>query len=168
MYNWMKDRATKQFWERRFVQLMAENLINMPDDYYEDSVPFKNADTLNQIFTDLEEENLGMINSLQEKHQILEQMRFKEERMHEELGKKHDVHIHSMKEYRSKIHDVDIQLELVRKRKLHNTNTEGNKSAEELMLDKLASKIRDVYRDCGFVNDVNNKEPLDILNVSTR
>lgn len=68
MYNWMKDHATRPFWERRFEQLMAENLINMPDDYYEDTVPFENTERLNQIFTDLEEENLGKINSLQEKH----------------------------------------------------------------------------------------------------
>ena len=108
MFNWMKDRATRAFWERRFEQLNAENLINMPDDYYEDTVPFENADQLNQIFTDLEEENLGKINSLQEKHQAIEQMLFKEEKQRSELEKKHKVHFNNKMEYINKIADVDL------------------------------------------------------------
>ena len=34
------------------------------------------------------------------------------------------------------------------------------------MLAKLAKKIRKVYKNSGFNNDVANKQPLEILNVS--
>lgn len=43
----MRDRMTKALWESRFSQLMAENLIIVPNDYYEDKLPFNNAEALN-------------------------------------------------------------------------------------------------------------------------
>lgn len=74
-YNYLKDKMRPADWERRFDQLMAENLIKTDKAFFEDKVPFDRPEKLEEIFTELEEKNLKMIHSLQEKQQILEQMK---------------------------------------------------------------------------------------------
>lgn len=37
---------------------------------------------------------------------------------------------------------------------------------EQVMLQSLAERIRSVYKVCGFTQEVANKSPLDLLNVS--
>lgn len=63
-YSWMRDKMTKALWETRYGQLMAENLIVVPKNFYEDKLPFNDTETLNQIFTELEEKNLNFIKTL--------------------------------------------------------------------------------------------------------
>lgn len=43
----MRDKMSKALWETRFGQLMAENLINVPKNFYDDKLPFNDAETLN-------------------------------------------------------------------------------------------------------------------------
>lgn len=54
----------KQHWEQRFKQLMNENLIDLPADYFDDNLPFNDPARLDAIFTELEEENLRTIHSM--------------------------------------------------------------------------------------------------------
>ena len=61
-------------WSNRFEQLLALNLIELDDEYYQDELYFKNPSGLNQIFIDLEERNLSNINKLQDVEQQLEVM----------------------------------------------------------------------------------------------
>jgi len=42
----------------------------------------------------------------------------------------------------------------------------NNTISHDMMLAKLAKKIQKVYKNSGFINDVANKQPLEILNVS--
>ena len=48
-------------WERRFEDLMALHLIDVPDDYYDDALFFQEPSELHSIFNKLEEENLFSI-----------------------------------------------------------------------------------------------------------
>lgn len=101
---------------------------------------------------------------MQEKHQVIEQMREAEESLHTKLGRMHEVHYKNKIEYLDKIAEVDLQLQLIQKRK-KTLNTEGSNTTLE-DLKELSKKIKEVYREVGFVQDLNNKEPLEILNVS--
>lgn len=65
----MTDRAD---WEIRFGELLELNLIQLPDEYYEDELYFKNTEDLEDLFTDLEEKNLSLINKIQEVDESLE------------------------------------------------------------------------------------------------
>lgn len=85
---------------------MAENLILMPDEFYDEALPFENASTLEEIFMELEEKNLAMIHAMQEKQQILESMKDKETLLHSNLSKDYDVHKKNKEEIVGKIADV--------------------------------------------------------------
>lgn len=61
-------------WSTRFDDLEKLNLIEMEDAFYDDALYFKDPDGLNQIFDDLEEQNLSYINKIQEVEQQLEAM----------------------------------------------------------------------------------------------
>ncbi len=160
---------TKALWESRFSQLMAENLIIVPNNYYEDKLPFNDAEALNQIFTELEEKNLTYIHTLQEKQQILEGMKETEKTLHEQLNKKRNVYVGQKMELEMKIAEIESQLSTIGKRK-KDVNADGpgknTTISHDQMLAKLAKKIRKVYKNSGFNNDVANKQPLEILNVS--
>ena len=65
----MTDRAD---WEIRFGELLELNLIQLPDEYYEDELYFKNTEDIEDLFTDLEEKNLSLINKIQEVDESLE------------------------------------------------------------------------------------------------
>jgi hypothetical protein len=54
---------------------MSENLIDVPNDFYKDDLPFNDPEKLNNIFTELEEENLFKIHSMAEKEQMLEKIK---------------------------------------------------------------------------------------------
>lgn len=87
---------------------MAENLILMPEDFYNEILPFDSASTLEQIFMELEEKNLAMIHAMQEKQQILESMKDKETQLRSNLSKNYDVHYKNKEEILGKITDVQI------------------------------------------------------------
>ena len=168
-YSWMKDKMTKQHWETRFDQLMAENLIAVPDDFYSDTLPFDNADTLYEIFNELEEKNLGMIHTMQDKQQALEKLKDEEALLHSVLDKKHLQHYTNKKEIEIKISEVEAQLNMMSKRKKKIDKAQGGSNSsidEQLMLQALGERIRKVYKDYGFTQEVANKSPLDLLNVS--
>lgn len=87
---------------------MAENLILMPEEFYNEVLPFDSASTLEQIFMELEEKNLAMIHAMQEKQQILESMKDKETQLRSNLSKNYDVHYKNKEEILGKITDVQI------------------------------------------------------------
>ncbi len=61
-------------WEFRFKQLLGLNLIDVPDDYFEDKLFFKDPDTLKDMFEKLEEDNLSMIHNQQNQEQNYEKL----------------------------------------------------------------------------------------------
>jgi transcriptional/translational regulatory protein YebC/TACO1 len=48
-------------WEDKFEMLMKHDLIDVPDDFYDEQLYFTDPHDLNNIFTDLEEKNLFLI-----------------------------------------------------------------------------------------------------------
>ncbi len=60
-----KDLVTADL-DKRFDELLELNLIEMPEEYYEEKVYFESTEALNELFTKLEEENLAKINKIQE------------------------------------------------------------------------------------------------------
>lgn len=108
---------TKSLWETRFNQLMAENLIAVPNNFYADKLPFDEPATLLEIFNELEEKNLSMIHTMQEKQQALEKLKDEEAVEHSRLDKKHKQHYDNKKEIEQKIFEVDAQLNQMTKRK---------------------------------------------------
>ena len=57
-------------WEYRFNQLMDLNLIDVPDNYYDDRLFFSNPDEIKQFFDKLEEDNLSKIHQAQEQAEL--------------------------------------------------------------------------------------------------
>lgn len=104
---------------------MAENLIIVPNNYYEDKLPFNDAEALNQIFTELEEKNLTYIHTLQEKQQVLEKMKDDEKILHEQLNKKRNVYVGQKMELEMKIAEIESQLSTMGKRKKDVTIADG-------------------------------------------
>lgn len=87
--------------------MLAESLIDVPPDYYSESLPFNNTEMMNKIFSELEEKNLFMIHSIQEKEQLLEKLKQDEISMHYDLDKKYNLHQKNKVEIESKIADID-------------------------------------------------------------
>ena len=60
---------TEADWEHGFEELMKSNLIDVPKDYYADVLFFTDHNRLTDMFTDMETENLQMIQEQQEAEQ---------------------------------------------------------------------------------------------------
>ena len=53
-------------WEKVFELLLRHNLIEVPPDYYNEQLPFRDPNQLEKIFTKLEENNLFSIGRVAE------------------------------------------------------------------------------------------------------
>lgn len=63
---------TEADWSKRFDELIELDLIELPEKFYEDELYFKNTEQLDDLFTNLEEKNLSLINKIQEIDENLE------------------------------------------------------------------------------------------------
>lgn len=52
---------TDKDWAKKFEELLNSDLIDVPEDYYDEPMLFDDAEQLMQIFTSLEEKNLEII-----------------------------------------------------------------------------------------------------------
>ena len=59
-------------WEAKFEMLFAEDLIQIDDDFFDEELCFNDPNDLNEIFTNLEEDNLYLISQSQELEESLE------------------------------------------------------------------------------------------------
>ena len=69
--NYMSD----QFWSDMFEKRLKQDLIDVPDDFYEEKIMFEDADDLMVVFKDLEDKNLTKILKTQETESQLESTR---------------------------------------------------------------------------------------------
>ena len=67
-----RENMTDKDWETKFEMLMNEDLIQLPDDFYDEELYYKDPNDLNTIFSELEEKNLYLIHMSQEVEQSLE------------------------------------------------------------------------------------------------
>ena len=159
---------TQAHWEHRFESLMSENLIDVPNDFYKDDLPFNDPEKLNNIFTELEEENLFKIHSMAEKEQMLEKIKQEELQLHYNLEKKHIIHLKNKTDLEVKIAEADQSLNMMKNRKRGGpaTNNETKMTPDE-MLQSIGEKVKAVYKELGSSSDVLlSKDTLAILNVS--
>ena len=63
---------TEKDWDMMFEILMNEDLIDLPEDYFNEELLYTDPNELNEIFTQLEEKNLYLIHMSQELEQALE------------------------------------------------------------------------------------------------
>ncbi len=52
---------TDSDWDKKFEFLMNEDLIDLPEDYFDEELKFDDPNELNDIFSVLEEKNLYLI-----------------------------------------------------------------------------------------------------------
>jgi len=62
-------------WEKRFHDLLKLDLIELPEDFYDEKMLFDEPEKLMDVFTQLEEQNLTNISKTQEYEEALEKMR---------------------------------------------------------------------------------------------
>ena len=63
---------TDEDWGNKFEEWLAAELIDVPEDYYEEPQLFEDPDQLMSIFTSLEEKNLEIIKKSQDTEYSLE------------------------------------------------------------------------------------------------
>lgn len=57
---------TQKDWEDKFEMLFKQDLIDVPNDFFDEEPYFSDPNELNNIFTELEEKNLFLIHMNQE------------------------------------------------------------------------------------------------------
>ena len=77
---------TDEDWGNKFEEWLAAELIDVPEDYYEEPQLFEDPDQLMSIFTSLEEKNLEIIKKSQDTEYSLEIRKQQELRTHKEIG----------------------------------------------------------------------------------
>lgn len=61
-----RQTMTQQDWEEKFEQLANEYRIDFPPEYYHEELGLKDTNQLNEIFSELEEQNLYLIRASQD------------------------------------------------------------------------------------------------------
>jgi hypothetical protein len=56
-----RENMTDKDWEAKFEMLFNEDLVELPEDFFDEELIFKDANDLNNIFSELEEKNLYLI-----------------------------------------------------------------------------------------------------------
>ena len=62
-------------WDLKFEQLWEEDLIDIPEDYFNERLFYSDPNELSDVFSDLEEKNLYLIHQSQEVEQSLETLK---------------------------------------------------------------------------------------------
>jgi hypothetical protein len=57
---------TDRDWEAKFELLMSEDLVELPEDFFDEELYYKDPNDLNAIFSEIEEKNLYLIHMSQE------------------------------------------------------------------------------------------------------
>jgi hypothetical protein len=166
--------------------MLKLDLIELDEAYYTDVLYFKDPDGLNQIFDDLEEKNLSNINKLQEVEQALEAMEEKRIEISTRLEGEKSKQEESQTKISKVIRDALTNLDNIQK------NTTGTQVLEkptiapangkppvakpvdfDKLVDELHGGICKIWRkleDNKVIKkegaEVQNKDPVDILNVT--
>jgi len=77
-----RTNYTDAWLQARFKQLMKLDLIELPEEFYQDDLFFKEADELDKKFITLEEDNLFYIHRIQEYEQYIEDAQYKIDQTH--------------------------------------------------------------------------------------
>lgn len=111
-----KENMTLQDWDHKFEELIAKDLIDMPEDFYNEELKFQDPNELKDIFTLLEEKNLYFIHMSQELEQAIESQKQLFESLQNKLGKERDLHMQNKKNLVEQITDADKNLADLKKK----------------------------------------------------
>ena len=92
-----------KYWNDRFESLLAQDLIDVPKDYYDEKILFDDPEQLMEVFSYLEEQNLKNIQSAQDIEQDLDKEKALEIRIHQEIGGEIDTQQAVQKELEDQI-----------------------------------------------------------------
>jgi hypothetical protein len=56
-----RETMNDKDWDTKFEMLFSEELIDLPEDFFDEELYYSNTNELSDIFTDLEEKNLYLI-----------------------------------------------------------------------------------------------------------
>lgn len=119
----------------------------------EDQIPmyFQEPSQLLEIFSNLEESNLFLIQNSQQSEQALDDLKHQAAENEAEMKIKTDDLDNNINELMSQI---NIEEKKAREMKNKSLGREGDKD-QELLLNQLTSKIKNVYTSCGFDASAN-------------
>lgn len=106
---------TAEDWANKFEELLNADLIDVPEDYYDENILFKNSEQLMQIFTSLEEKNLEIIKKSQDTEYSLEIKKQQELRTQKEIGGMINLLQHNAKELAEQIQQARLTLTELKK-----------------------------------------------------
>ena len=74
-------------WEAKFFDLLDKDLIDVPEDYYDEKILFEEPEQLMEIFHNIEERNLEIIKKSQESETTLEMRKQMEIKTMKDFGR---------------------------------------------------------------------------------
>ena len=174
---------TDKDWDSKFEMLFREDLVELPEDFFDEELFFTDPNELNNIFSELEEKNLYLIHMSQEVEHSLENQKQLFAMLQEKLGKEKDVHEKNKRNLEDQIAESEKNLYELKKRSsvvtISNTQAEkdrakGSKGEDEEadvniveILNELKRDIHKVYKNTIDPHaDLHAKQTLDILTVS--
>ena len=108
-----RQKPTREDWERAFKQQLNAYLISVPQNFYDERLYSDEPDYVQKVFTNLEEDNLTIVEETQDVEQMLEQKRalFKLEKSEmEDIERNLEE---TREEERRKLEEVTAQLEFL-------------------------------------------------------
>lgn len=141
---------TDKDWANKFEELLNADLIDVPEDYYDEPIYFKNSEQLMQIFTSLEEKNLEIIKKSQDTEYSLEIKKQQEIRTQREIGGMINLLQHNAKELIEQIQQAQLTLNELRKQ---NKQMAGGEELKKKKVPKDAQKAEEEEPDIDFLMD---------------
>ena len=98
-----REHMNDRDWEAKFDLLMSEDLIDLPEHLCEEKLFFTDPNQMDEIFSELEERNLYLINRKQEMEHAIETLSHRQKELLKNLGSKRDLHMANKIELQEKI-----------------------------------------------------------------
>jgi len=169
---------TDKDWEAKFEMLMREDLIDLPEDFFDEELYYKDPNDLNNIFSELEEKNLYLIHMSQEVEHSLENQKQHYQILQEKLGREMNVHQKNKRMLEEQIAESQKNLHELKKRSSANTistsgtdkskgkdGEESDINIDEILFDLKRDILRVYQKTIDPHADLNAKQTLDILTV---
>lgn len=141
------EAKMKKYKEKQAANPHAEvDIYDISSDEDRDEMYFKKPEQLLEIFAQLEERNLFLIQNVQETEEQLEELKQKMAETELQMREKTELLDKNIRGLNEKIHVEQEKAEQYRKRTYANTSA-GN---QHKLLQALSEKVREVYGKCGF------------------
>lgn len=113
---------TDQMWDDKFDSLLKNYLIPVDKSFYSEHIAFTSPQDLERIFSDLEEQNLFLINQRQEIELSLEEQKNLRSKIMDTLESEAKIHRATNLELEAKILDSTQQMNQILKQKKKNSS----------------------------------------------